>query len=360
MKYLTKLAQEYAVNTHLLIIIAKDENIFHDYHDFYESLFKKVDYITYNDVIEEDFLEFSQSFQFIIFEISDKINSSIQKDILEQIHKLKYENDLLPIYALQANKNCTDIFDLLFNPIDIDDCILFPFQENKLIHFFYKILHKNTTISNLNAYITYLESELGLNSIININLKDPMCTSNGDDISTKKVLHNRRKDDLRFSQHNKISATEFISTLDETIVDKIETLTENFDEFISLLYNFDDANDPSSALIILHDINFLIQNSYNTIDTLVSFPVTVRAFQDLENFLNGLSIEELENQANKKMLAKMLISIIQDLEKWLNVIFTEQSTDDIHYLDASFASNVVEIEAIFADLEDDDDDLEFF
>ncbi len=360
MKHFKKLIKEYALNTDLLIITSNNK-YFSEYHDFFETLFRKIDYISYTEVIEEELLEFSQSFQFIILELTDSTDKSGLKTILEKIHNIKNENELLPVYTLKDTKNCIDFFDILVDPLDIDDCLLFPFEKNKLEYSFYKILHKTTTINNLYSYITYLESEVGLNTMIDTNLKDTV--SIVDDSKDKKVLHDRRKDDLRFSQRNKISATDFRSTLDETIIDKVETLTEHFDDFISRLYDFDDASDPSKALTILHDINFLIQNSYATIDTLVAFPVTVRAFQDLENFLNGLSVEELENQANKKMLAKMLISIIQDLEKWLNIIFIEQSTDDIHYLDASFASNVVEIEAIFTEIDDDDDDdddLEFF
>ncbi len=59
----------------------------------------------------------------------------------------------------------------------------------------------------------------------------------------------------------------------------------------------------------------------------------------------------------------MLVGIMQDLDLWAKTIFVEQETNDIHYLDASFANNILEIEVIFQNQElehDDEDDLEFF
>jgi len=61
------------------------------------------------------------------------------------------------------------------------------------------------------------------------------------------------------------------------------------------------------------------------------------------------------------MLVTMLIGIVKDLEQWIQVIFVERSTEDIHYLDASFSSNILEVENLFVETDNsEDDDLEFF
>ena len=59
----------------------------------------------------------------------------------------------------------------------------------------------------------------------------------------------------------------------------------------------------------------------------------------------------------------MLLAIINDVEKWIDIIFIHHTTKDIHYLDASFSSNILEVENLFLEHyeeDEDEDDLEFF
>ena len=83
---------------------------------------------------------------------------------------------------------------------------------------------------------------------------------------------------------------------------------------------------------------------------------------ELTSFLNSLSIEHFEDIAQKKLLIEVLLGLGKDLELWIKAIFIDQNTDNIHYFDASFANNSIEIDALFHkdEFEEDDDDLEFF
>ena len=117
-------------------------------------------------------------------------------------------------------------------------------------------------------------------------------------------------------------------------------------------------------IALIPQINIILKDIYILIDTIGSFQVTARAFNSLEEFLMTLTTEQLNDIDKKHLFAMMFIAIINDLEKWIDVIFISQSTEDIHYLDASFSSNILEIEHLFSEHssteEEEEDDLEFF
>jgi len=159
-----------------------------------------------------------------------------------------------------------------------------------------------------------------------------------------------------------MSATELINSLDDVIIDKVESLSEELDSLIELIYVFDEMNEKD-AYKEISNMQLIIEDIYNIVDSMGFFQVTARSFANLNIFLSNLSIENLASIDKKKLFVQMFLSLIQDLEKWIQVIFVEVSTDDIHYFDASFSSNILEIENVFiedSDDDDDDDDLEFF
>jgi len=56
-----------------------------------------------------------------------------------------------------------------------------------------------------------------------------------------------------------------------------------------------------------------------------------------------LNIDKL-TQTQKGLLRSFIISIIEDLKKWVEEIFVFQTAQDIHYLDTSFFANITQIE----------------
>lgn len=174
-------------------------------------------------------------------------------------------------------------------------------------------------------------------------------------------MSSEREKDIRFTQYEKISATEFLETLDSTIIDKVEVTTELSDNFVTTLYDFEEAQNSQDALALIAHIQESIAEVFDLISSLIIFNVTARAFESLGHFLATLTAEMLDDTEKKALLASMLLAIANDFEKWVQVIFIDHSTMDIHYFDASFSSNILEIENVFLVVDDDDDDdLEFF
>lgn len=177
----------------------------------------------------------------------------------------------------------------------------------------------------------------------------------------KSSIEKDRLADIRFNQSHKITSIEFMSTLDPTIADKVENFVEQLDDYNALLYELEDMEGKES-LPQIELINNILLDFYYSVDSMGAFPIIVRTFNQLIEFLKLLTIEQFDNQEKRLMLVKMLTGLGYDLEGWIKTIFEEQITNDIHYLDASFANNCLEIEALFCEeeLESDEDDLEFF
>lgn len=185
-----------------------------------------------------------------------------------------------------------------------------------------------------------------------------------DEVPTSKsvnIINEERKKDLRFTQVEKMSASELLDVLDYEVIDKVESLGEELNNLIEMIYRFEGL-EGSEAVALMPDMNSVIHEIYRIVDSIGFFQVTARAFQSLEVFLATLTEEHFIDSEKKSLFVEMFLSLIQDLEKWIDVIFVQMATDDIHYFDASFSSNIMEIESVFEtyESEDDDDDLEFF
>ncbi len=75
----------------------------------------------------------------------------------------------------------------------------------------------------------------------------------------------------------------------------------------------------------------------------------------LKNFKDTLPTHQ-----KAKNIYISLNGIAEDMVSWTRVLFDEQSVVDIHYLDASLLSSIIQIEMLLTASEDEDDDLEFF
>lgn len=352
MQTIDKLTREYASNTNCLFIGNVDNLI--EYKLFFTSIFRKVVFLKYSDVTDE---MVKNNFDLVVLNISsiDEEPLSTHQQLKNFIRVFRKKNEILNIYALNHIWENKKVVELIRSCYCLDGIIPYPYSQDHLYKFLYRILKRVDIIKDLNSYIEILE---GIDTPIeNFKRLEPQ-------ISPKKnkiVLEDNRAKDLRFTQEHKISASDFMDSLDDSIIDKVENLSETLDTLIELIYDFEDAT-PEDALKQLSTINEIINEIQIIIDSIGAFDVTARAFGALYNFLNTLGIEQLSNVEQKTTFVAMLLSIIQDLEKWVRVIFIEQVSQDIHYFDASFASNIIEVENVFEvyDDDDDDEDLEFF
>ena len=70
--------------------------------------------------------------------------------------------------------------------------------------------------------------------------------------------------------------------------------------------------------------------------------------------------ESLPNHANKKKILVILNAIAEDLIGWTEAVLKEKTAVDIHYLDASLFSSIIQFEMMLTPESEEDDSLEFF
>jgi len=254
--------------------------------------------------------------------------------------------ELKNVFLLHYMKNFLHLDDkIYFKLVDLIDINFHGVLNEYFAKQCSEIIHDFDNIADL---ITFIET--GTNEVVkpeHIFLDD-----------SKKST---RLTDIRFNQAHKTTAIDFMESLDSMIFDKIEEFVEQLDQYNALLYGLEDI-DTNDIHNQLAEINEILSIFYDSVNSLSAFPIIVRTFNQLMEFLNSLNNEQLEDRDKRVMLVKMLIGLGDDLENWIKTIFIEQTTDDIHYFDASFANNCIEIEALFCEeeLESDEDDLEFF
>ena len=165
---------------------------------------------------------------------------------------------------------------------------------------------------------------------------------------------------LRRTHIYKISATDYLTTLDDTIDDELEELNELELDLQSEIYEFEYSQKYESLEII----SGIFKSYARTLIRLIEFSDLGDAVLAVASYIDELTQEHITS--NAFMIKEVIQSIHDDLSNWKEIVFITQQTDDIHYLDSSLYSTIIELKNVFEtsddeDEEDDDDDeLEFF
>jgi len=314
------------------------------YNREFERYFHNYLSITYDNICENfKIVDDICDMDMIILEIDQYYDTATEKYILEFIRHKKSESSSVLVFTLKRDE--LSLSQKFKDCICMDGFLPTPFDEHNLRNFFHPFLRLMFIIKDLYVYIGDLESTKEIREDEFIEL---------DNLERFK--------DIRFTQEDKVSSSEFLSTLDEGIIDHIESFSQRVETLISYIYDFDDAKTTQDFSSALENIKIIILETSTIVDSLLVFGVITRAFGTLYGFLDKIDINEFEDVEKKSLFFHMMMSITKDLEGWINTVFISQSTDNIHYFDASFSSNVLEIENIFAEdtSNDEDDDLEFF
>ena len=160
---------------------------------------------------------------------------------------------------------------------------------------------------------------------------------------------------LRKTHIDKISATDFVRSMQSYIIDEIEDLKEIEFDIKDLLYDLSIGLDKATLYKIISKLDTYAK----AISNLQEFDELSKALYSTVNVLSG--VEEL-NEENTQTIKMFLEAIFYDLQNWREIIFEKQDTEDIHYLDSSLFSSCLQLELTLTGVkpDDNDDDLEFF
>jgi hypothetical protein len=175
------------------------------------------------------------------------------------------------------------------------------------------------------------------------------------DNKKERVLEEEEAKLLRKNHAKKISAEEFLNSLDDYIIEDIHELEECEEDIDMEFIKFIDT--PTKD--ILNEIILNMEKYAKAIKNLQEFDELYEAINSTINLLRN--IDEL-NEDNIPKIKQFIENIFHDLKNWRVTIFEDSITKDIHYLDSSLFSSCLQFEL---DLkgekpEEDEGDFEFF
>lgn len=222
-----------------------------------------------------------------------------------------------------------------------------------------KIEYQKLKISYYNEQLQdyYLRSKKLRQENIEDDAKDLTSTETFEHKKTRELSDEERELLKRKHSDLAVSSKEYADEINEYTLVEIQELTElehDIKEYIDLLYEKDDN--------ALHEIVLKLLKFSSVLNNLHEFKELAFSISSLANLLDEQKLSELDETTHKKMIL-FLENIIIDLSSWQKIVFIEQSANDIHYMDSSLFSSILQLELIFktdTQNEEDDDDFELF
>ena len=323
--------------------------------EMWSMFFKKVDLA--NDGRDAWELYKNNDYDIVITDISMPHMSGIE--LIEHVLELKQDQSII---VLSAHSDSEYLLAMI--KLGITHFIAKPFNLKQLFKMLFDVSSALTDKRNLFFYHEHIEAlslELEKKNHELQKALNKQKSQESDPKATKTIssIPDERLNDIRFNQSDKINSRAFCESLDEGTMNKIDLFLEDIDGLVMYLYDLEE-NDASKYEESRTHIIELFNDVYNIIDLMAVFPIITRSFISLVDFLTSLEFEGMDGD-KRKIIAQSLRGLSDDFEAWVAVVFVDRTTEDIHYFDASFASNCLAIEAIFNEEDtSSEDDLEFF
>ena len=159
-------------------------------------------------------------------------------------------------------------------------------------------------------------------------------------------------------QGKEITSQEYAKEIDSYVMEEIQELTELENEINDFLLDMDESGHFAN----LSAISDRLGRYASTISLLFEFADLSYAVKSLSELLNTIEPSGLDD-AKKRKVNLYLNNIILDLATWRKTIFINQESKDIHYLDSSLFSAILQLELVLNEEKssvDGGDDLELF
>ena len=376
LKQTMSIVREYAANLNILVV-DDEKDILDMYQKLFGRFFKICDIANDGQEALDMWLKNPSFYDLIVTDVDMPIMNG-----LELIKTIREKSLSQSIIVITGNRDLSTNQDIAYNYVDA--ILPKPFQFKTITPLLSRVVKKISDQKDLEIYLKQLEqfSIDSVNTKLNVNTlvqkieysecldKDSIIKdldnikkhTNDKVQSSGQKLSSLQTDDIRFSTANeKMSASQLIEILDDTIMDKVEILIENIDGFVEVLYIIEKEN-ASEALANIEKLKATINELSDILDSIGLFDILLRACNSISHFLGTITEVQLEDESKKSLLTTMLLGLIKDMEDWIKIVFIEQNVDNIYYFDASFSNNCLEIVAIFneQEIQSDEDDLEFF
>ena len=160
--------------------------------------------------------------------------------------------------------------------------------------------------------------------------------------------------EMHYKDEHKTNALSFMSENsfdDEMVADLFDTI-EEYDVDIEDRSVFDTRYIKSISKVY-EKFARVFEVSYEFNDIAYSLRVLIGKLDSID--INSLSDEQ------KELYKTFLMSIVEDLKKWVKEVIVDQSAQDIHYLDASLLANIAQIDMMVpSESSKEDNGMDFF
>jgi CheY-like chemotaxis protein len=309
-------------------------------------------------------------------------------DGLELVQKIREESLEQSIIIVTSSKDLSTNQELSL--YYIDGILPKPMDPDKLYILLYRVLKKISDKKDMKDYHTYLENvqfdfELHKKYICQVVdllsqdnsthaqesmkiLKKIFIKTSRDIGSIKGYAEAHEKKEIsqelhtilrRSSTQSNVSALEYLSTLDDTVMDKVDTFEEILNELSEIIYQLENSQSKKEQI---DNIIEVMNRFLGVVESLGVFAILARSFVEMNSMLDSLDDNILADEQKVSLLVMALLNIEKDLNTWVNTVFINRDTPNIHYFDASFANSCLELESLLknVEFESDEDDLEFF
>jgi len=297
-------------------------------------------------------------------------------DGFELIKKIRLKSPSQHIIVLSAIIDINEMRSIL--ELGIDGILVKPYNQEKMFNIFarvLKLIHNDKLLKrqsiqlrllakeNIDAKVTLHENKLDLKkSLPKLIHKEHKVQKEHKEEKPQKENKEQKDNKYNTRAHlNGGSAEDFSENLDYFDIDRVEVFQDKIEHYQNKACAIINASAHESR----EDLSDICQGLDDLIELLNHFgmfSVTAGATKKLILFITGITEEDLEDRDKKDLLVDGLMAILEDLNKWIEMVFIQKNTDNINYFDASFANTCLELESIFVEVEitDEDESLDFF
>jgi len=288
---------------------------------------------------------------------------------LGMVRLIKEIDKKTPIIILSAHSEINYFLESI--ELNIDGYILKPIKESALVSVIYKCaktlldskeleLFRSRELAKKELMIDYQKNKIeNYNKLLEELLfirygKKKEGSPTKEYLKSDSLLSKEEIEILRNRRGSIISAKEYLDELGE-IQEEIEPLRDIELELIDSINDFEESRSLSDFSIVCAKLEEYIRY----MKLLFEFEALASALCSLHHFLSGLSDEEIDKNSSK--LTLYIRNIHSDLSDWRDKIFVSKSAKDIHYLDSSLFSSILQIEMdVKANVSSDGNDVELF
>ena len=284
-------------------------------------------------------------------------------DGTELITKIREKSNSQRIMVLSGLENLNEMRDVI--NLGIDGIMMKPFKEEKV----FPILLRVLSMVKAKRMLKQQHLQLQFLSKENIELKTKVLQKDSTNVEEVDIIEKAPQDVPKESKYNirhsfkkdNEKTEDFYDSLGYERMDFVDRIQHDLEDMEAKLFRLHKEDDISNLKETILNSSNIFKSIGIFMDELKNFEVATDSVYHLIDYLENCDFSKMKDREKKDLFLEIYISIFEDTQKWLEIVFIDNDRENINYFDASFANSCLELESIFSeDINEDDCELEFF